>query len=361
MRAGFAALQALDPDSCRPFDHERAGLILGETAAAMLLSADAGPGVWLQGWGAAMDAQHLTGPARDGAGLRAACAVALQRGGGQLPGLIVAHGTGTRFNDDSEAAAYRTFAPTTPITAWKGLLGHSLGACGLTEAALCAAALASEANAPGIVGFRAGAGDLHLLPPGQHRCAAPWLSPNAGFGGLNAAVLIGLRPPQPLRAVTPRCTVRATLAQTGGVLDALSALAVLGRTDPTWGRMDLACRALVTLGVRLDQANTLPQATAVVLLTTAGSAAIDRVFERDRQAGTTAAQTFVYTLPTMPIGELSIRCGLRGPGLALLGASDDDGRITVAGLLAEGHPCVILARVESDAPPHTAWAECWSA
>src|SRR5206468_2531342 len=35
--AGFDALQALDPDPCRPFDRARRGLSLGEGAAALVL------------------------------------------------------------------------------------------------------------------------------------------------------------------------------------------------------------------------------------------------------------------------------------------------------------------------------------
>ena len=366
VRDGFTALNAIAIDHCRPFDSERTGLVLGETAAAMLLIAgdeawsvvDGQREVWLQGWGAAMDAHHLTGPARDGAGLARACRACLQRGNVADVGLIVTHGTGTRYNDDSENAAYRLMESTAPLTGWKGLLGHSLGASGLTEAVLSATALAEGLGAPGTVGFRSG--HAAVLPPGVHVCRAPWLSPNAGFGGLNAAVLIGHHPPEKLMEVIPRCHQRVALERDvgAGALPELGSRSVTGRSDPSWGRMDLACRALVALGMRLGA---MPTDTAVVLLTTVGSAATDRVYENGRRAGTAAAQAFVYTLPTTPIGELSIRCNLQGPGMALLGATDDEGRATVAGLLAEGHAAVILARVEADSAPHTAWAEHWTA
>ena len=372
VRDGFAALQAVAADHCRPFDAERTGLVLGETASAMLLdsgdelyaaeTSTAPPAreVWLQGWGAAMDAHHLTGPTRDGAGLARACAATLQRGNTAIPGLIVTHGTGTRYNDDSESAAYRTVAPGVPLTGWKGVLGHSLGACGVTEAVVCSAALSMSLAAPGTVGYRAGHADV--LPPGAYVCHAPWLSPNAGFGGLNAAVLIGYAPPAKLLMVVPQCRARVALDLVGGALPELTSRSVTSRSDPSWGRMDLACRALVALGVQLGvRLGAMPSDTAVVLLTTVGSAATDRAYEIGRRAGTAAAQMFVYTLPTTPIGELSIRCQLQGPGMALLGATDDEGHATVAGLLAEGHTAVVLARVEADTLPHTAWAEYWTA
>ena len=67
---GFAALGAIDPLACRPFDAERVGLRLGEAVAAVLLSADGGAdaagSLHLSGWGGSMDANHLTGPTRDG-------------------------------------------------------------------------------------------------------------------------------------------------------------------------------------------------------------------------------------------------------------------------------------------------------
>src|SRR5439155_1016930 len=40
--AGFDALQALDPDRCRPFDRDRRGLSLGEEAAVTVLALDEG-------------------------------------------------------------------------------------------------------------------------------------------------------------------------------------------------------------------------------------------------------------------------------------------------------------------------------
>jgi len=74
--AGFASLMALSPQSCRPFDHERDGLSLGEGAGIMLLCAteEAHKRNWpilarITGWGAACDAVHITAPDRKASGL----------------------------------------------------------------------------------------------------------------------------------------------------------------------------------------------------------------------------------------------------------------------------------------------------
>src|SRR5438034_10670620 len=82
--AGFDALQALDPDRCRPFDRDRRGLSLGEGAAALVLE-DAehararGPRARaaLPGHGTATDAHHPTAPHPEGRGALAALRAAL--------------------------------------------------------------------------------------------------------------------------------------------------------------------------------------------------------------------------------------------------------------------------------------------
>jgi hypothetical protein len=380
VRDGFTALRALDPHGCRPFDAERLGLSLGEAAVAILLSTDdrGEPGSYLQGWGASMDANHLTGPSRDGAGMARACTRALARAQAGAPAVIIAHGTGTRFNDDSESLAYASACPGTPITAFKGLLGHSLGACGLLEIA-CAQEFLRRGTIAGVVGLqRQGcAGAVTVLTPGPHRLApGVLLSANAGFGGLNGAVVIGDHPAQKLGVVRSRRVAVAELRPEGWVrqrgeqaeegaawadasgaqmLPRLSAREVTGEGDASWGRMDLACRALVALGHLLAP---LPEACAVVLCTRAGCAATDRQFERDRLSGHTDPQRFAYTLPSTPIGELSIRLKVRGPGLVLMGASDVHAGQVADDLLREC-PAVLLAWIEADQAPHRARAELW--
>jgi hypothetical protein len=98
----------------------------------------------------------------------------------------------------------------------------------------------------------------------------------------------------------------------------------------------------------------------VVLCSEAGYAATDRLFESERRAGSADPQRFAYTLPSTPIGELSIRLKLQGPGLVLLGADATQAR-QVASDLAGECPAVLLAWIEADRPPHLARAELWQA
>ena len=378
VRDGFTALKALDARGAKPFDRDRAGLALGETAGAVLLSRATGPGLHLQGWGASLDANHLTGPSRDGSGLERAVRQARARAGEPTLGLIIGHGTGTRYNDDSESQAYARTS-TAPVVGYKGLLGHSLGACGLSELAL-ATCIMGSGIVPGTTGLEVQGcvGAITVLPPGDHALrSGPILCANAGFGGINGALILGHQPalvaaPRAGRVVA-RCRLDAQgwTAQ-GGAADLspsagawlergedgqprLPAREVIGRIDPHWGRMDLACRALVAVASRLGE---LPTGCAIVLVTEAGCAASDRRFERERLLHGADPQRFAYTLPTTPIGEASIRLRLQGQGFALLGASDAQARACGGDLLREGAPAVLVARVEADGRL-TAWAELW--
>ncbi len=379
---GFAALRAIDPARCRPFDANRAGLRLGELVAAVVLEpAEIRDGLFLQGWAGGMDANHLTGPTRDGSGLARTLHAALARAAAAQPALVIAHGTGTRYNDDSESLAYRSVCPTTPVTAFKGLLGHSLGACGIAEFAL-ASVIRRRGRTPGCANLQqAGcAGAITVLPPGVHTLAAgPLLLANAGFGGLNGAVVLGDLPAKPSSSTTtPR---RASWVRLDGrgwrreradgsaengtwnepgegdTLPRLSARCVLGHVDATWGRMDLSCRALVALGHLLGP---LPSASAIVLATASGSAASDRLHDQAVGVGAVDPQRFPYTLPTTPIGEASIRLGVRGPGFSVHGADPQAVRELVYDLLRDGIPGVLVAWIEADRPPHTAHAEWWT-
>lgn len=379
---GFAALKALDPLRCRPFDAQRAGLRLGETIAAVVLEKSTeltSHDLFLQGWAGGMDANHLTGPTRDGSGLARTLRAALHRADDHHPALIIAHGTGTRFNDDSESLAYATVCPQTPVTAFKGMLGHSLGACGVSELAL-AVRIRQRDRTPGCANLQqAGcAGAIHVLPPGVHVLpAGTILLANAGFGGINGALVLGARPPSGLPTCAPRQRAWARLNASGwqrerdGIHDhaewsepsdndglpRLSARCVLGRVEATWGRMDLACRAFVALGHLLGP---FPENSALILATRSGSAGSDRLHDHAVRIQAVDPQRFPYTLPTTPIGEASIRLGVRGPGLSVHGADENAVQALAHDLLADGIPGVLIAWIEADRPPHLAHAQWWT-
>jgi len=196
--AGFASLQALAPEACRPFDRNRNGLSLGEGAGWMILTGSENvlgtacqPQACLQSWGIACDASHITAPCRKASGLIAALKQTLKNQTG-LIGAINAHGTGTRYNDAMELLAYDQIAPAkTPLHSIKGALGHCLGATGVIEAALAVRSLMQGAIPP-TSGLQnpeetqmavSGTAVLPLRSPSVLSC-------NAGFGGINSCILM---------------------------------------------------------------------------------------------------------------------------------------------------------------------------
>ncbi len=203
VHAGFSALMALDPDGARPFDRDRRGLTVGEAAGvAVLLREDRAaregrPRLGtVAGWGLASDANHMTGPSRDGDGLACAIEAALRRAsaGPEAVGSICAHGTGTPYNDAMEMRAFgRVFARPAPVYSVKGAIGHTMGAAGLVEAAVALTAMKAGV-APATAGLRTAAPEAAgwvapepvPLPPGRLA-----LSTNSGFGGVNAALVLG--------------------------------------------------------------------------------------------------------------------------------------------------------------------------
>lgn len=199
--AGFDCLRATTAEKCRPFDCGRTGLALGEGAACFLVEAASGvprgaARASVAGWGFANDNHHLTQPEPSGSGPRLAMERALADAGWSAEdvGYVNAHGTGTPFNDSSEAAAIRAVCPTAPVSSTKGMTGHALGAAGAIEAAFCILAIEGGFLPPNI-NLRETDSGLDIVAnaarPAKLRRA---LSNSFGFGGSNATVLLEALP-----------------------------------------------------------------------------------------------------------------------------------------------------------------------
>ena len=190
---GFAALKAISPTVCRPFDLRRDGLTLGSAAAACTVDAES-TGIMLSGYAMANDAVHMTAPDRQGRGLMRAITGALEMAnlGPSDIDVILPHGTGTRYNDAMEAIAMGTLFPHAPaITAIKGLIGHTLGAAGLIDTCVGVRML-EEQMVPPVIGLEQSEfGQLNLvtgLPRKMH--IRHVLKTASGFGGVNAAIVL---------------------------------------------------------------------------------------------------------------------------------------------------------------------------
>ena len=112
---------------------------------------------------------------------------------------VSAHASSTPIGDIAEAraiaAALGERAARVPVSATKGMTGHPLGATGAIEAAMAALAV-DEGWVPATVNLEAPEPELATLLPGlvrecQEGTYGRVLATSFGFGGLNAALVLG--------------------------------------------------------------------------------------------------------------------------------------------------------------------------
>lgn len=200
--SGFNSLNAMTSDFVRPFDKDRTGMALGEGAAFLLLEEETharrrGARIYCSvvGYASTADANHLTGPDREGRGLARAMTAALSEAGLKNVDYINAHGTATPYNDLMETKAYKSvFGPSAgkiPISSIKSMIGHSFGAAGAIEAVTSVLAIERGVLPPTInLVSKDPECDLDYCA-GTARAGriGSVLSVSAGFGGQNSALV----------------------------------------------------------------------------------------------------------------------------------------------------------------------------
>ena len=208
--AGFTSLTALSTSSdplraSLPFDEERGGFVLGEGAGVVVLeelehAKGRGAKIYAEvtGYGATVDAFHITSPAEDGEGAAKAMSLAMEEGG-ILPSqvdYINAHGTGTHHNDLFETRAIKLAfgdaAKDVVINSTKSMIGHLLGAAGGVEFITCVKTI-EDGFIHQTVGTRRTDEECDL----NYAIGAPIekdvtyaLTNSLGFGGHNATLLL---------------------------------------------------------------------------------------------------------------------------------------------------------------------------
>jgi len=203
----LAPADASDPSaSCKPFDKRRAGLVLGEGAAAFVLEEEsharargAKIHAFVTGYGNSCDAVHMSRPDRDGQvrAMRDALALA-----GLQPGDIAyinAHGTATSVGDVVESEAINVvFGPASSevrVSSTKSMHGHLLGGAGALEFAVALLALEGTLAPTAHLEEPDPACKLRHVAQRAERIAPPRavMSNSFAFGGSNV-VLIAERP-----------------------------------------------------------------------------------------------------------------------------------------------------------------------
>lgn len=206
--AGFISCQALSQaeDKNRasiPFDKERAGFVMGEGGAVVMLeeyehAKARGAKIYAEvvGYGCTNDAYHMTAPNPEAIASAKAIELAAKEGGiaAGRNVYVNAHGTGTPLNDKTETLALkRAFgqgAYELRVSSTKSMTGHMLGAAGGIEAIASILAL-DEGIVPPTVNYRVKDEecDLDITPNEAVKADLKFaLSTSLGFGGHNGCL-----------------------------------------------------------------------------------------------------------------------------------------------------------------------------
>ncbi|MFC7550929.1 beta-ketoacyl-[acyl-carrier-protein] synthase family protein [Plantactinospora sp. GCM10030261] len=188
----------------RPFDRDRAGFVLAEGAAVLVLeelthARRRGARIWCEvvGYANRSNGYHMTGLRPDGAEMALAITDALDQARLNPTDVsyISAHGSGTRQNDRHETAAFKrslgVAAHGVPISSIKSMVGHSLGAIGSIEMAACALAIETGVVPPTANwATRDPECDLDYVPNVAREVPVDVaLSVGSGFGGFQSALV----------------------------------------------------------------------------------------------------------------------------------------------------------------------------
>ncbi|MFQ5900276.1 MAG: beta-ketoacyl-[acyl-carrier-protein] synthase family protein [Thermodesulfobacteriota bacterium] len=202
--AGFNSLMAVTPDLCRPFDRNRDGLILGEGVGIIImedlehaLSRKAKTVGEITGYGESSDAFHMTRPDPDGSGAALAMERALEDADIKPRDVeyINAHGTGTPYNDLSEAKAINSVfgkhAMDIPVSSIKPMIGHLLGGAGAVEAIATTLAM-NNRFLPMNLNYEISDPEcpVNVVTCAAQRDVRTAISNSFGFGGANATVVM---------------------------------------------------------------------------------------------------------------------------------------------------------------------------
>ncbi|MEZ4801487.1 MAG: beta-ketoacyl-[acyl-carrier-protein] synthase family protein [Gelidibacter sp.] len=202
---GFKTLMILSDERCAPFDADRKGLNLGESAAYLVLESNdmalknnKKVLAYLSGYGNANDAFHQTASSDTGEGAYLAMLKALKFANLDASQIdyVNAHGTATPNNDLSESVAIqRVFGEKVPdFSSTKVFTGHTLAAAGAVEAVFCILGLQEQIVFPNL-NFKTRIPEIGLEPVTtlKQKKIQHILSNSFGFGG-NCSSLIFSKP-----------------------------------------------------------------------------------------------------------------------------------------------------------------------
>lgn len=336
--SGFQSFKALSEESCRPFDIERLGLNLGEGVATVVFSHLSDDSKWHIKKGAIRnDAFHVTSPSPQGEGCLKSIQAVIK--GVDIDGLalINAHGTATMYNDQMESKAIsRADLSKIPLNGLKGYYGHTMGAAGILETILTMHSI-EKGIILGTKGFEeiGVSGKVNVISSNIVTKKRDFLKIISGFGGCNAAALLSYGRvndatlPVSTIQVVHKLTLCPDMLEIDGVkqdigTDDICILNYLYKDRigdyPRFYKMDgLARLGFVASELILAQEGQKRfvnnERRAVVFFNKYGTAHADMEYLKsisDEDNFYPSPSEFVYTLPNIVNGEISIRneyCG----------------------------------------------------
>ncbi len=195
-----AASHIEDPDlASRPFDVDRTGIVCGEGAGILLLESLDGAlarhaPILAEIRGAAMASSPGSIAQPDAAAIEDCMRRTLDDAGVRPEdvGYVNAHATATEFGDIAEGQAIESvFGSTTPVSSFKGHLGHTMAASGALESILCIEMLQSSTYYPtrGLIKPDARCGNLNHMCKPLHKPRGLVLKNSFALGGCNCTIV----------------------------------------------------------------------------------------------------------------------------------------------------------------------------
>lgn len=200
---GFKSFQLVSPSLSKPFDQDRNGINLSEGSAFICMESECSstkaPLASIAGGGYTCDAHHMTAPHPEGDGCARAIQAALKQAKIAPSDIswIHAHGTGSQHNDVAESNAIsKIFGDSAPIvSSTKSIHGHALAASGVIETTICIQAiknnLALRTSGLNIQDQKIYVPLIRENEDNRKIEIDYILKTTLGFGGANAAIIIG--------------------------------------------------------------------------------------------------------------------------------------------------------------------------
>ena len=349
--SGFQSFKAVSAEPCRPFDIERLGLNLGESAATIIMAAE--PVAKNAEWGVESgavrnDAYHISAPSKNGEGAYLALSAICKGKDSSQLAFVNAHGTATMFNDQMESVAIeRAGLSDVPVNGLKGYYGHTLGAAGILETVLSARAC-DDGVVIGTRGFdeTGVSGDINISKDHQPCSKTSFVKMISGFGGGNAAIWMtkGVTKSEAYEPAKLEVTHHVTVSPEEATVDGEALDIVEKGKDlitaiykkyvgdyPKFYKMDMLSRLGFAASELLIAKDAKPryedcEDRAVILFNRSATIHTDRLYmesitDKDYFP---SPSLFVYTLPNIVTGEIAIRNHYHGETSFYVLPSRDD-------------------------------------